>query len=340
MGSLGACKKWIIALLPEPRLSRPCIKLSAMAMALTLCMLMLAGCPKREQLLRVATDVWSGYETLYLARSLGYYDDKRIRLVEMPSSSQVSQSLRNNTIEAGCLTLDEALSLMQDGVDLRVILIMDVSLGADVVMARPGITNLKALRHKRVGADNAAVGAIMLDAALEAGGLQARDIALIPLTIDEHYAAYQANKVDAVVTFEPVRTRLLKIGAREIFNSAQVPGRIIDVLVVRAEVAASHGQALKDLVKGHFKAIEYLANQPQDAAKRMVPRLNGDALTQFNGLRLPDLKENRAFLAGASPGLSATARDLAGLMLRRKLLLRPVATDGLADPQYLPGGER
>jgi len=50
----------------------------------------------------------------------------------------------------------------------------------------------------------------------------------------------------------------------------------IDVLVARAESATTHARALKKLVRGRFRAIEFLANQPQDAAKRMAPRLNGE----------------------------------------------------------------
>jgi len=299
--------------------------------------LSLSGCSLRQEpLLRVATNVWPGYEPLYLARSLGYYNDKDIRLVEMSSSSQVSQALRNGTIEAACLTLDETISLMQDGLDLRVVLVMDVSQGADVLLATPEITSLPGLRGKRVGVENAAVGAVMLDAALQAGALQAKDVTIIPLTVDVHAEAFLSGKVDAVVTFEPVRSRLLKAGAHVLFDSSQVPGRIIDVLAVRSEVTSINRRTLQELLQGHFRATEYLARQPQDAEKRMAPRLNGSALTQFQGIRLPDLQENRTLLGGNPPHLQSTAGELVALMLGRKLLQRPVAVARIADPAFLP----
>ena len=299
--------------------------------------LALNGCTKQQKpLLRVASNVWPGYETLYLARSLGYYDDKEIRLVEMPSNSQVSQALRNGMIEAACLTLDEAISLMQDNVDLRVVLVMDVSHGADAVMARPGIDSLQSLRGQRIGVENAAVGAVMLDAALEAGELQAKDITIVPLTVDEHTAAYLTGKIDAAVTFEPVRSQLLKAGAHLLFDSSQIPGRIVDVLVIRSEIADLHQKALKELLTGHFRAREYLASQPQDAEQRMTPRLGNNGLAQFTNLKLPDIEENRRLLDGNPPPLQITASKLADLMLRRKLLQRTVAVDHLADPSFLP----
>ncbi|WP_174783595.1 hypothetical protein [Dolichospermum sp. UHCC 0259] len=36
--------------------------------------------PTASPLLRIGTNLWTGYETLYLARDLGYYDQKPIKL--------------------------------------------------------------------------------------------------------------------------------------------------------------------------------------------------------------------------------------------------------------------
>ena len=299
------------------------------------------GCSRpSDPLLRVASNVWPGYETLYLARGLGYYEEKNIRLVEMNSNSQVSQALRNEMIEAACLTLDETLSLMQEGIDLRVVLVMDISQGADVVLARPGIASLHALRGKRVGVENGAVGALMLDAALQAGLLETKDITLVPLTVDEHAASYLAGKIDAVVTFEPVRGQLLRAGAQILFDSSRVPGRIVDLLVVRGEIAASHKKAISALISGHFRAMDYLNQQPQEAEKMMLPRLHEDALTQFTGLRLPDIQENWALLGGNLPRLQIVARELVTLMVKRKLLTKTVAVEHLLDPSFLPPEKR
>lgn len=178
----------------------------------------------------------------------------------------------------------------------------------------------------------------MLDAALEAGGLNANDIKILPMTVNEHAAAYRAGKIDAVVTFEPVRSELLKEGARVLFDSSQAPGRIIDVLVVRRKEMPEHANALTGLLQGHFRAIERLASQPQDAAVQMSLRLGADSLTQLKGLRLIDLAGNRTFLSGDQPRLKTTAGKLAELMLRRGLLQRPVSVERLAEPAFLPGG--
>ncbi len=302
--------------------------------------LFLLGCARTPaNPLRVATHPFTGYESMHLAQGLGYFSAADIRLVEMASASQSSQALRNGTVDAAMLTLDESLVLMQDGVDLQAVLVMDVSNGADVVMARPGISSLSALRGRRIGVETSAIGAVMLDAMLTAGGLKPSDVKLISIPANEHAAAYRQAKVDAVVTYEPTRTQLLGDGASILFDSSRVPGRIVDVLVVRSERISGHRAALASLVAAHFKALAYLSAHPQDSAARLAPFLGvspDQVLPQFSGLVLPDLAENRSQLSGDAPKLNGAAAELAGLMLRRRLLQAAVTTDTLSNPSFLP----
>jgi NitT/TauT family transport system substrate-binding protein len=301
---------------------------------------LLAACDSAQNApLRLGTHAWPGYETLHLAESLGYFEPSAIRIVQFANASQTALALRNGTADAAALTLDEALTLMQDGADLRVILVMDISNGADVVMARPEILKLQGIRGRKVAVENGAVGAVMLDATLEAAGLKIEDIRLVSATMNEHVNVYRTGKADVVVTFEPVRSELVKQGARLLFDSSAIPGRIMDVLVVRANVINEHREGLKKLVAAHFKALAYLSRQPQDAATRIAPFLGvqaAEVLPQYEGLILPDLAENHTLLSGKTPRLKTQAANLAELLYKRKLLQRVVSVDHLVEPMFLP----
>lgn len=68
------------------------------------------GCePRLHNILKVGTNLWPGYESLYLAQNLGFFDNKAIKLIEMPSATEVAHAFRNKTLDIAALTLDESL---------------------------------------------------------------------------------------------------------------------------------------------------------------------------------------------------------------------------------------
>lgn len=306
---------------------------------LVLALLLSACTPSTpEPPLRIGTNIWPGYEPLYLARSLGHYKDTPIKLVELLSASEVIHALRNKTLEGAALTLDEAMTLMDDGFDLKVILVMDFSNGGDVLLAKPEIASLAALRGKRIAVEYTAVGAILLDAALDAAGLKVLDITIVSCRLEEHLECY--GSADAVVTFDPFRTKLLNQGARLLFDSRRIPSRIVDVLVVLEETTKTHPRGLEELLAGYFKAREHLASQPEDASKRMAIRLglsSDEVLASYDGLKLPTLDENHSLLNGKPPQLVRTAGKLAEFMRGKKWLKNRLEVDGLMDGRFLPG---
>ncbi len=289
-----------------------------------------ACAPTNDPPLRVGSNVWPGYEPLYLARELGLYADTAIHLVELPTATSVMHHLRNGTIEAACLTLDEFLSQLQKGMDLQVVMVMDFSRGADVLLANPAIPDLAGLRGKTIGVENTATGAILLDGALSEARLDLADVKIKYVASGEHEKAYLRHKVDAIVTFEPVKSRLLRHGAKPLFDSSRIPERIIDVLVVRKDVVDTHRRSLRKLLQGYFLARQQMQSDPQKAARLMAPRLGvptGEVLALFRELSLPDLDENRRLLEGEAAPLLKSARQLARLMLANHLLTKPLESE-------------
>jgi len=304
-------------------------------MLLFSCLLLvfIAACtPEPQSIVRVGTNVWLGYEPLYLARSLGWLKGTNVRLNEYNSSTEVMRALRDGSIEAGALTLDEALRLADDDVSLRIVLLMDVSHGADAVIARSGsgVHAPSDLRGRKIGVESSALGAYMLSRMLEKSGLQLADVHIVSLPLEQHEAVFAAGKIDAVVSFEPVKSRLVARGGQVIFDSSQIGGEIVDVLAVRQSFLARHPDAFRQLTKQWFRALEYIQQHPADAAQRMRPRLHlpvDKIMQQYQGLDLSDLPTNRAYF---SAGVAAKkAAHLMQVMRVQGLLRSEVDTTHL-----------
>lgn len=299
----------------------------------------LAACGRQEPLLRVSGIIWVGYEPLFLARELGYYDPSAVRLVESPSNTNSLMALASGEVDAATLTLDECLLARAGGIDVQVITVFDTSEGADVVMVQPEIHNLKQLAGKRIGVEATAAGALMLTKTLEAAGLQPQDVIKVPVTGDQQMAYYEAGKVDALISYEPFASQLAAKGARRLYDSSAFPGVIVDVLVARVEAIARQPLAFKQLVAGYFRAVDYMHRHPMDAYAKMVPRmhLSAEEISKaFGGIHVMGLADNHLWLTGTKPALLVSASTVADIMYRSHLLQRLPDLKGLANPRFLP----
>ncbi len=305
-------------------------------LVLLVLVLTLSGCMREtEPPLRIGTNVWIGSEPLYLARDLGYLDREAVQLVEYPSASEVSRAFRNQAIDGMIISLDELFVLAADRLQPKVVLVVDVSHGADVVVGRSGMRAMKDLRGKRVAVESGALGAFVLSRALALNSMQASDVDIVHLESNEHPAAFEQGRVDGAVTFDPYRTQMLSAGAQTLFDSSQIPGEIVDLLAVRASVLEKNPRAVQTLLTGWFKALAHLERDPKNAAARMAVReqITGEQFLQaWQGLRTPSRADNLTMLAGATPGLVVSGRQLMTLMVEAKLLRSTLEIEGLLAP--------
>ncbi|MBU0622320.1 MAG: ABC transporter substrate-binding protein [Gammaproteobacteria bacterium] len=308
------------------------IKFALLAVAI-----LLAGCQPPAEPLRIVSSPWAGYEPLYLARDLGFLREDSVRITELPSSNLNMEAFSNGSADLSTLTLDETLTLLAKGQKLRILLVMDISNGADAVVAKPGIKTLADLKGKRVGMENIPLGAYILSRVLDKTGLKATDMTIIPMPEDKHEKAYLQGKIDAAITMEPYKTRITKAGAHVLLDSSQIPDEIFDLIVVREDVYQTRRDDLCHLAKQWFRTQDYIQTNEKEAYARMGKRLGTneeDFRTARAGIKVPLRQENQQLLGGNTPALLAPARRLADIMQRGNMIPGPVDVAAIIDPGF------
>ena len=304
----------------------------------------LAGCVAApENALRIGTNVWVGSEPLYLARELGYLDPGAVQLVEYPSASEVLRAYRNQAIDGMVISLDELFGLAVDGLQPRIILVVDVSHGADAVVGRPNMRTMQDLKGKSVAVESGALGAFVLSRALALSNMQSSDVNVVHLESNEQPTAFEKGQVDGAVTFDPYRAQFLRAGATTLFDSTQIPGEIVDLLAVRESAFKKQPKAIQQVLAGWFDAIDYMNNNPKDAARRMGIRqqTSGEQFLEAQqGLHVPSRDENLSMLGGPAPALAVTGRKLMTLMVDAKLLRSPLDIESVLAPAPLAALQR
>ncbi|MGD2118340.1 MAG: ABC transporter substrate-binding protein [Chromatiales bacterium] len=274
---------------------------------------------------------------MFLARDLGYLDSSSISLQETSSASETLQLLREGKLDGGALTFDEVIRARAEGLDLVVVLVFDISAGADVVLVEPSIQQPGDIRGTRIGVEVGAVGSIMLDQFLKYAGLEKQDVKVVDARIDQQLAFWEQGQLDVVVTYEPVASQIKALGAKEMFSSHEAPNLIVDVLAFR-RASLDKSLAIRQLLEAHFKAKMHYSTNHQDALFRMSPRLGvrpDEVDGLFHGLVLPDYQNNLRLLSGSQPKLLNSAEILLDLLSESGVSESRIDTGNILDDRPL-----
>jgi len=310
------------------------------ATGLILLLLIPAACEAPRHPLRVGTNAWAGYVTLAYSVERGLLDPRQVRMLEFDTAEEVMRAFRNGAIDVAAVTLDQALLLSASRQEPVVVLVLDASRGADVLLARPEITSLSELRGRRVAVETNALGAYMLARVLEVAHLTPGDLEILNLAPEKYLRAYREGQVDALIAYEPQRSRLLAAGAHELFSSRDIPGEVIDVVVVRRATLEERQDDLQRLADAHFAALARWRAEPAEVAAAVAPHFDTtpEALaSSWELLDLYDRAENRRLLAGDGSTLDETMEKLERVMVQTGLMTRELNHHPLLDDRLVRG---
>lgn len=298
----------------------------------------LLGCEApRPEPLRIGYIDWPGYEILYLAQQKSFLQQEKapVLLKDFTSFSDLLKALQVGRLDGAAMSINEML-LSRLGKDYRVVFVLDVSHGADGIVGQQPIRSFKELKRKRIGVELKGLGGYVLTRALQKAGMDASEITRINMTATiEAYSAFMNKEVDAVVTFEPVLSRLIaEQRGNLLFTSREIPDEIINVLIFHVDALKNRRQDCLKVLQGYLKAREFWKKEPEDAVNIMArrERIPPDYFkTSLNGLLIPDLSTNLTYfgLADTENYFLESLRNFQGFMEENRLSYEPVYFENL-----------
>ncbi len=299
---------------------------------------MMSACSYQEAL-TVAIHRWIGYESLYLAEQFGWLPSD-ISLISNQNATESVSMLVEGRVKLACLTLDEVLLVLSASVPVKVGLIFNVSAGADMVISRYPINEVSTLTNIRLAYEPGALGALVLHHFVKAKGLSLQNIQLIDIPPDQQVTAWEQGDIDMAITYEPTASMLLARDGMRVFDSREMPERIFDVLAVRTDLLSRRDHRLMEaMLASHFKALEYIRTQRQDALYRIASRQQAEfskVQRALGGVHLPTLESNQRYLSGLDARLMDAVTELEWLMLQSNIIEDAVTNPDMFDVRWLP----
>ncbi|MBM1221463.1 ABC transporter substrate-binding protein [Ponticoccus sp. SC2-23] len=157
------------------------------------------------------------------------------------------------------------------GVDTTALIVGDFSDGNDAVILK-GDGELADLAGKPVNLVELSVSHYLLARALDSVGLREADLASVINTSDaDMIAAFATPDVEAVVTWNPLVSTILEDpNAKSVFDSSDIPGEIIDLMVVNTETLEANPDFGKALVGAWYEVMGLMAAGDEDVLTAMA----------------------------------------------------------------------
>ncbi|MDJ1006575.1 MAG: putative urea ABC transporter substrate-binding protein [Paracoccaceae bacterium] len=157
------------------------------------------------------------------------------------------------------------------GVDTTALIVGDFSNGNDAVILK-GEGTLADLVGKPVNLVELSVSHYLLARALDSVDLREADLDAVINTSDaDMIAAFATDDVEAVVTWNPLVSTILEDpAATKLFDSSDIPGEIIDLMVVNTETLEANPDFGKALVGAWYEVMGLMAAGDEEVLTAMA----------------------------------------------------------------------
>lgn len=287
---------------------------------------------------------WVGLTPLHIAREKGFFKELGLNL-DIKEFSSIPDS--NAALVAGRLNgvapvTSEAVLLAATGADFRVVMVEDISVGADGILARKNIKEVKDFKGKRIAVEKGSVSHFFLLQVLNEAGLSEKDVTIVSMLSDQAAVAYQSGKIDVAVTYSPFleQANTAQKDGRVIYDSSKMPGAILDLYVFDTKFIETYPKAVEAFVRGIFKGLEFLqTNRPEGlaiAAKRLqITPAELDANLKI--LKLPDIQTNIDMLSNPQSPLYVGKKliEMAQFMKAQKQIKQLPDMSKFIEPKFV-----
>ncbi|HTB75338.1 MAG TPA: aliphatic sulfonate ABC transporter substrate-binding protein [Polyangiaceae bacterium] len=241
---------------------------------------------------KVGYNAWIGSIAFFVAQQKGFFRDEGldVQAKNFSSPGDGLKPLLGGELDAALSTADSVLTVVDKAPgQLKIVYLTDTSAGADAILAKKDIATIQAMKGRKVAATLGQCNQLLLDKALERGGLTEKDIQLVNMNPDDAGAAFAAGQIDVAVTWEPWITKVSgeKTG-HVIFSSKETPNLILDVLAVSGQTTGRKSAETRAFLRALNRGYDFVQTHPDEAAviagkaleqtpdevKAMLPKVN------------------------------------------------------------------
>ena len=194
----------------------------------------------------------------------------KIELVRMDYIPSVEAYVAKQ-VDACVMTNMECLDMpAASGIDSTALIVGDYSNGNDAILVRDHL-KIKDLKGKAISLVELSVSHYMLARCLEMNGMKEKDVKVVNTSDSDIGPIFVSNKSQkVVVTWNPIVMEIEQTpGISKIFTSADIPGEVLDMMVVNTNTLKKHPELGKALTGAWYEIMDIISKKGAAADKAL-----------------------------------------------------------------------
>jgi NitT/TauT family transport system substrate-binding protein len=248
-----------------------------------------------------AMNAWIGFAPLFVAADKKFFGAYPIRFIHMETG--INAAVVSGSVDSADLSMNQVIGDHLKGFDIKIVMPIDYSNGADAIVASKSITSVADLRGKTIPLDTTSYSELLLAYALHQAKLTLADVKSTNMPASDVPAALLGGHAVAGVTWAPhisMVTGNPKFHA--LFTSAAAPGLITDNFAVKTSFLKAHPDAMPAIIKGFLEGEDYIKSHPAESYGIIGKALGispADASSQYKLVINPTLAEMKYMMTGS-----------------------------------------
>ena len=237
--------------------------------------------------------------------------------IEVTQINDYIESINQYTagqFDACSMTNMDALTIpAAGGVDSTALIVGDFSNGNDGVVLKGANKTLKDIKGQNVNLVELSVSHYLLARGLETVGLKESDIKVVNTSDADMVAVYGTKDVTAVTTWNPLLSEILsQPNSTKVFDSSQIPGEIMDLLIINTDTLKKNPALGKALVGAWYEIMGVMSAEDKAgvAARTAMAVASGTDLAGYES----QLASTKMFYKPADALALVNSDELLGTM--------------------------
>lgn len=255
-----------------------------------------------------------------LGKAAGHYDKAmgtKVEWVQFASGANALTALASRQIDISRLGAPPTVAGISRKLPIEMIAISGQIATSERLIARAAVTDVAALKGRRIAYPPGSTAHFSLMAALKVHKVPANQVTLLGMAPAEMVAAWQRGDIDAAFVWGPFSHTMEKAGGKQLLvtSDLQRDGYVVwNNFVVRKEFGQRHPETVAQFLQAFAADVETYKKDPAGAAQQIARHLSQDPAAvrdTLEGLSYPTLQEQLSGkLLGAGGAVAPTMLEI------------------------------